>query len=402
MQRLYALLDVIAPSPLNVLILGETGTGKEVFAEAIHKGSPRAHAPFLSVNCAALSGSLLESELFGHEKGAFTGALGAKAGLFEAADGGTVFLDEVGELPLETQAKLLRVLEYGEVIRLGSVQPRRVDVRFVAATNRDLQRGDRARAASAPISSSASTASRSRCRRSASGAKDIVPLARHFLDRAAQRPAVHASPPTSQAALERVPVAGQRARAEERRRARARPRRAERRASSRCTCSSRVRAQTGRTSSHGAHEVIGPNDTIPPTPYGDPRTRGARGSVGRRTTPSPGVPIAAPADAARRSGSGAGAPRTRTISARSASRGRSSRSSGARADERQSEGGREAPRHLAPHAHQQDRSVRHRAAAQARRALEALLLEALDQRLGRRRLHRALVLVRSAPRRCSS
>jgi two-component system, NtrC family, response regulator AtoC len=139
MQRLYALLDVIAPSPLNVLVFGETGTGKEVFAEAIHTGSTRGDRPFLRVNCAALSGSLLESELFGHEKGAFTGALGAKAGLFEAADGGTVFLDEVGELPLETQAKLLRVIERGEVIRLGSVHAKRVDVRYVAATNRDLQ-----------------------------------------------------------------------------------------------------------------------------------------------------------------------------------------------------------------------------------------------------------------------
>jgi transcriptional regulator with GAF, ATPase, and Fis domain len=139
MQRLYALLDVIAPSPLNVLVFGETGTGKEVFAEAIHHGSARADRPFLRVNCAALSGSLLESELFGHEKGAFTGAAGAKAGLFEAADGGTVFLDEVGELPLETQAKLLRVIERGEVTRLGSVHTKRVDVRYVAATNRDLQ-----------------------------------------------------------------------------------------------------------------------------------------------------------------------------------------------------------------------------------------------------------------------
>ncbi len=138
MQRLYALLDVIAPSPLNVLVLGETGVGKEVFAEAIHTGSTRATAPFLRINCAGLSGSLLESELFGHEKGAFTGALSAKAGLFEAADGGTVFLDEIGELPIDTQAKLLRVIERGEVIRLGSVQVKCVDVRYVAATNRDL------------------------------------------------------------------------------------------------------------------------------------------------------------------------------------------------------------------------------------------------------------------------
>lgn len=138
MTRLYAMLDVVAPSDLPILVLGETGTGKEIFASEVHARSARKAGPFLRVNCAALSGSLLESELFGHERGAFTGAVQAKPGLFEAADGGTVFLDEVGELPLDTQAKLLRVLENGEVIRLGSVKPRRVDVRYVSATNRDL------------------------------------------------------------------------------------------------------------------------------------------------------------------------------------------------------------------------------------------------------------------------
>ena len=206
MQRLYALLEVIAPSPLNVLVLGETGTGKEVFAEAIHVGSRRATAPFLRVNCAALSGSLLESELFGHEKGAFTGSLGAKAGLFESADGGTVFLDEVGELPIETQAKLLRVIERGEVIRLGSVQPRRVDVRYVAATNRDIQqfiaegrfRSDlffRLNGFSVTI-----PPLRKRTR-------EIVPLARHFLTRAAQgRP--FQILPEAQQALESYPWPG--------------------------------------------------------------------------------------------------------------------------------------------------------------------------------------------------
>jgi two-component system, NtrC family, response regulator AtoC len=200
MQRLYGLLEVIAPSPLNVVILGETGTGKEVFAEAMHKGSMRASRPFLKVNCAALSGSLLESELFGHERGAFTGALGAKEGLFEAADGGTVFLDEVGELPPETQAKLLRVVEYGEVIRLGSVQPRRVDVRYVAATNRDLT----AAIASGRFRSDlffrlngfSVTLPPLRKRQ-----RDIVPLAKHFLDRAARgRP--YLVTPESQMALE--------------------------------------------------------------------------------------------------------------------------------------------------------------------------------------------------------
>ena len=185
MQRLYALLDVIAPSPLNVVILGETGTGKEVFAEAIHKGSNRTNRPFLKVNCAGLSGSLLESELFGHEKGAFTGALGAKEGLFEAADGGTVFLDEVGELPVETQAKLLRVIEYGEVIRLGSVTPRRVDVRYVAATNRDLSQaivtGHFRSDLFFRLNGFSVTLPPLRKR-----PKDIVPLAQHFLDRAAR------------------------------------------------------------------------------------------------------------------------------------------------------------------------------------------------------------------------
>jgi transcriptional regulator with PAS, ATPase and Fis domain len=206
MQRLYALLDVIAPSPLNVVILGETGTGKEVFAEAMHKGSTRASRPFLKINCAALSGSLLESELFGHEKGAFTGALSAKEGLFEAADGGTVFLDEVGELPIETQAKLLRVIEYGEVIRLGSVQPRRVDVRYVAATNRDLSHAiAQSRFRSDlffRLNGFSVTLPPLRKR-----PKDIVPLARHFLDRAARGRPYHVTP-ESQAALEQYPWPG--------------------------------------------------------------------------------------------------------------------------------------------------------------------------------------------------
>ncbi len=139
MQRLYGLLDVIAPSPLNVVILGETGTGKEVFAEAMHKGSSRASRPFLKVNCAALSGSLLESELFGHEKGAFTGATERKRGRLELCDGGTFFLDEVGELKPELQAKLLRVLQERRFERVGGSRTLEVDVRWIAATNRDLR-----------------------------------------------------------------------------------------------------------------------------------------------------------------------------------------------------------------------------------------------------------------------
>ncbi len=139
MHRLYELVDVIAPSKLSVLILGETGVGKDVYAETVHGRSPRAGGPLVRINCAALPENLLEAELFGYERGAFTGALQAKPGLFEAADGGTVFLDEVGEMSLVTQAKLLRVLESGETMRIGSVKPKRVDVRFLSATNRDLE-----------------------------------------------------------------------------------------------------------------------------------------------------------------------------------------------------------------------------------------------------------------------
>ena len=138
-KRIYALLPTIAPSPLSVLVLGETGVGKEVFADAIHRSSKRAAKPFLKLNCAALPESILEGELFGYERGAFSGAVIARPGLFEAAHGGTVFLDEVGELPIHTQSKLLRVIESGEVLRLGARAPSKIDVRFIAATNRDLR-----------------------------------------------------------------------------------------------------------------------------------------------------------------------------------------------------------------------------------------------------------------------
>jgi two-component system response regulator AtoC len=132
-----ALVRDIAKSSASLLILGETGSGKEVLADTVHQLSGRG-GMLVRINCAALSEALLESELFGHEKGAFTGAAGAKAGLLEAAQGGTVFLDEVGELPPGVQAKLLRAVEQREVLRLGAVKPVAIDVRFVAATNRDL------------------------------------------------------------------------------------------------------------------------------------------------------------------------------------------------------------------------------------------------------------------------
>ncbi len=138
MRYLHQLLERIAASSINVLLLGETGVGKDVFAQRIHALSPRAAAPFLSINCGALTESLLESELFGHEKGAFTGAHAAKRGLFEAASGGVTFLDEVGELSAGLQVKLLRVLENRTVMRVGSVRSTPIDVRVVSATNRNL------------------------------------------------------------------------------------------------------------------------------------------------------------------------------------------------------------------------------------------------------------------------
>ncbi len=139
MRALHALVKKVAQGDISVLLLGETGVGKEVFAEALHAASPRAGKPFQKFNCASFTETLLESELFGHEKGAFTGAVKAKPGLIESANGGSVLLDEVGEMPLSTQVKLLRVLEAREVMRVGDVRPRPIDVRFIAATHRDLE-----------------------------------------------------------------------------------------------------------------------------------------------------------------------------------------------------------------------------------------------------------------------
>jgi transcriptional regulator with GAF, ATPase, and Fis domain len=129
----------IAPTDTTVLLLGESGTGKELFARAIHQISPRATKPYIALNCAALPESLIENELFGHERGAFTGADTRRAGKFELANGGTVFLDEIGELPLAVQGKLLRVIEDKTVQRLGSSADLKVDIRLIAATNRDLE-----------------------------------------------------------------------------------------------------------------------------------------------------------------------------------------------------------------------------------------------------------------------
>lgn len=138
MTEVFSLIEKASASKIPVLVEGETGTGKELVARALHEASPLSRAPFLAVNCAAVSESLLESELFGHKRGAFTGATEDRRGLFEVASAGTVFLDEIGEMPIGMQAKLLRVLQEGEVTRVGESQPRKVDFRLVSATNRDL------------------------------------------------------------------------------------------------------------------------------------------------------------------------------------------------------------------------------------------------------------------------
>ena len=152
MQKVFQSIEMVAQTDSTVLLLGETGTGKELIARALHNRSLRKPSVMVKVNCGALPASLVESELFGHERGAFTGAVAQKKGRFELAHRGTIFLDEMGELPLETQAKLLRVLQEQEFERVGGSQTLKVDVRVIAATNRDLERSS-TRVPSVPTSS---------------------------------------------------------------------------------------------------------------------------------------------------------------------------------------------------------------------------------------------------------
>ena len=140
MQEIVEVIQQVAPTDITVLITGESGVGKEIVGQAIHAASKRAHKPIVTVNCGAIPEGIIESELFGHEKGSFTGASDLRKGYFEIADGGTIFLDEIGELPLPTQVKFLRILENGEFMRVGSSSAKRVDVRVIAATNKDLER----------------------------------------------------------------------------------------------------------------------------------------------------------------------------------------------------------------------------------------------------------------------
>ncbi len=146
MVQVRGLIDNIAKSSSTVPIIGESGTGKELAARSLHANSPRCKAPFVTTNCAAISTTLIESELFGHQRGAFTSAIAARKGLVEAADGGTLFLDEIGDVPMEVQVNLLRVLQEGEIRPVGATKSRKVDVRVVAATNVDLDKAMQSRA----------------------------------------------------------------------------------------------------------------------------------------------------------------------------------------------------------------------------------------------------------------
>ncbi len=203
MVKLHALARSVAAGNISVLLTGETGSGKEVFAEAIHRHSPRASKPFLSLNCAALSETLLESELFGYERGAFTGATQAKAGLLESADKGTIFLDEIGEMPAALQAKLLRVLEQRQVTRVGGLKAKAIDVRFISATNRDpeveMERGAFRRDLFYRINGTMLFIPPLRERVS-----EIEPLARVFVDRASCQMGLKPPPEIAPEAVQRL------------------------------------------------------------------------------------------------------------------------------------------------------------------------------------------------------
>ena len=220
MQQVIGAVRQAAPHRVTVLLQGETGTGKEVLAQRLHQLSPRSRAPFVVQDCGALPETLLESELFGHVKGAFTGAVSDHPGLFVLADGGTIFLDEIENTTPNLQAKLLRVIETGDVRPVGGAPVRRVDVRVVTASNRNLAGGAR-RAASAPTSTTGSTPSPSTCRRCASGARTCSRW-RARSSTCSTRPGqvgarLH---PRGRGAAPRLGVAGQRARAAQRGRAR--------------------------------------------------------------------------------------------------------------------------------------------------------------------------------------
>ena len=231
MLEVYKLVARVAASTATVLVEGESGTGKELVARAIHTHSPRAGAPFVPVNCTALTESLLESELFGHARGAFTGAVAAKRGLFETANGGTMFLDEIGDMGPKMQAQLLRTLQDGEVKPVGGSEPIRVDVRLVCATNKDLDEEVKAGRFREDLYFRINVVTVHlpplRERR-----EDVPILVAHFLAKLARRErrAAAALSPEALKLLNALRLAGQRARAGERDRARGRGRQGQRRA----------------------------------------------------------------------------------------------------------------------------------------------------------------------------
>jgi len=198
MQKIYKLVGQVARADAAVLLVGESGTGKELVARAIYANSPRAARPYVAINCAAIPDTLLESELFGHERGAFTGALTQRIGKFERADGGTIFLDEIGDMPLALQAKLLRVLQNGEFQRLGGDQTLRTKVRVIAATNKDLTAMVKAKTFREDLFYRLNVVQiqlpplRER-------PEDVLPLAEHFLKRAAKDQALKLSPAAKKA-----------------------------------------------------------------------------------------------------------------------------------------------------------------------------------------------------------
>ena len=187
MRTLFDRIARVARTDSTILLRGESGTGKELVARAAHRNSSRADKPFIAINCAALTETLLESELFGHEKGAFTGAIGLKRGKMELAEGGTLFLDEIGELPLTLQAKLLRALQEREFERVGGTRPVRVDFRSDCRNEPRSGGGGRAPARSVRTSSIASTSCRWCCRRFATRREDIPLLADYFVRKHAPR-----------------------------------------------------------------------------------------------------------------------------------------------------------------------------------------------------------------------
>ncbi|AUX35994.1 uncharacterized protein SOCE836_081980 [Sorangium cellulosum] len=407
MLALYEQAARAARSLISVLILGETGVGKEVLARTLHARSPRAGGPYVELNCAALPPSLLESELFGHEKSAFTGASQARPGLLESAHGGTLFLDEIGELPLAFQAKLLRVLEDRKVLRIGGRTPRRIDLRFVAATNRDLEaevaRGAFRQDLYFRLNGISLVVPPLRER-----VAEIGPLADRFLEEACRQLEQRSAPRLSPEALAVLEAYAWPGNVRELRNVIERaavlcagdsvepadlpPHLASGGAGPRSGSAPPLSGPAPLSSAAPPSRGSTPPPAPPPPPVGPRRRRGAprrrRGAPRHRRLPRrrPGTPPGR-AGAAGRGRRGRRIPRGAPhadaalrgdgeAAARDEGRRSPARPGGARAVRRQPDARREAPRHLAAHADQPHRRVRNPAAAEA----VALSAHELDER----------------------